>query len=171
MPGGKRHVSSLQDKPSKESTLIEMAQASDLEGQLAILLRHSVLASGALSALAGRFDQASRCLEVIAVEGALELSPGRVVQPSDPVWRSLAMDGVLRQALLNPACVIGVNLFVPTADPDVQKAVVHLEWRDKDDLRIETLQELIGACGFVRNLIPIASGLWKGRPKRWPGRM
>ncbi len=144
-----------------ESIFHEVAQADDLEEQLAILLRGTLDVSGAALGLAARFDPTSRALEILAVEGGSGFAVGRIVCPTDPAWASLTSDGMVRQGLTGPGCVAGANLFVPTLDPDVQRAVVHLEWRREEDLRAGMLEELLAACRRVRNLVGLADKAWE----------
>ena len=140
--------------PFLQRLLCDLAQTADLLEQMDLLLRSTLAHAGAAAGLATRVDLGTMRLEVLSVGGdGSPLRTGDFLEPGSREWKLLLSDGVVRDAALFPGATLGVNLFIPTADPAVPRCVVHLEWKNHQSPDVGLLESLLGAFRAVANLV------------------
>lgn len=140
--------------PFLERLVFDVAQAADLHEQMDLLLGRAIAHAGASSGLTSRVDWGSMRLEVLSVSGEdSSVRTGDFLEPGSREWKLLLSDGVVRDMVLFAGSTLGVNLFVPTADPAVPRCVVHLEWKEHKTPKIELLETLLSAFRAVANLV------------------
>jgi DNA-binding NtrC family response regulator len=140
--------------PFFQRLVYEVAQAADLHEQMDFLLRRAIAHADADSGLTARVDLGTMRLEILSVsaEGS-STRTGEFLEPGSREWKLLLSDGVVRDTVLFPGSTLGVNLFVPTADPAVPRCVVHLEWKEHKTPEIEPLETLLTAFRAVANMV------------------
>lgn len=145
-------MSALSD-PVLQAIFIDIAKAADLKEQLQVLLDRSAAYLGATAGLAAFIDRTEHRLEVMAVKGDTTACKAPFIDFASTLGKLLLKDGLVRNKAIFAGCGISANLFVPTADPSIHRALVHLEWPPDHAMPHERFGSLLETFRQISNSV------------------